>query len=407
MAVELDSITHLLPIDGLELATCAAGIRYANRNDIVLISLDGASNTALIQTQNRFSAAPVQIAARHFESARPLALLINAGNANAGTGQKGLDDALESCAMVAAAMELRPEQVLPFSTGVIGEHLPIDRFSDAVPVLAKGLGKDHWVEAANAIMTTDTVAKGESLQIKIDGELVTLTGIVKGSGMIHPDMATMLAFIGTDAPVAQSLLQQSLKLAVDRSFNCITVDGDTSTNDACALIATGKCNISPIEEPTDPRFEVFQDALNKLTSTLAKNVVRDAEGATKFVEISVSGTNYDACKTVANTIALSPLVKTALFASDPNWGRILAAVGRAPISNDQIDMHKVSITINDVSIVQAGELASDYQESNGQAAFNNTDLQIDVRIASGDKLATVWTSDLSHDYISINADYRS
>jgi len=220
-------------------------------------------------------------------------------------------------------------------------------------------------------------------------------------------MATMLAYIGTDAPVAQPLLQQSLKLAVDRSLNCITVDGDTSTNDACSLIATGKCNISQIENDADPRFRIFQDALNQLTCTLAKSVVRDAEGATKFVEINVSGGDYDACKSVANTIALSPLVKTAIFASDPNWGRILAAIGRAPISSDQIEMQKVSITINDVLIVQAGELASDYQESDGQAAFNHTDLQIDVRIARGDELATVWTSDLSHDYISINADYRS
>ncbi|HAY46194.1 MAG TPA: bifunctional ornithine acetyltransferase/N-acetylglutamate synthase [Gammaproteobacteria bacterium] len=407
MAVELDSITQLQPVAGVKLATCAAGIRYADRSDLVLISLDKASTTALVQTQNRFSAAPVQIAARHFNIAKPLALVINAGNANAGTGQKGVDDALECCALVAAALDLLPEQVLPFSTGVIGEHLPIDRFRDAVPTLAKGLDRHHWVEAANAIMTTDTVAKGESVQVKIDGQLVTLTGIVKGSGMIHPDMATMLAFIATDAPIAQPLLQQSLELAVDRSLNCITVDGDTSTNDACSLIATGKCDISPIVDNRDPRYKKFQFALRDLISTLAKNVVRDAEGATKFVEINVSGADYDACKSVANTIALSPLVKTAIFASDPNWGRILAAVGRAPISSDQIDMHEVSIIINDVSIVQAGELVSDYHEADGQAAFNCTNLKIDVRVASGNKLATVWTSDLSHDYISINADYRS
>jgi glutamate N-acetyltransferase/amino-acid N-acetyltransferase len=407
MAVGLDSVSQLLAVDGLQLATCAAGIRYADRDDLVLIVLDEGSNTALVQTQNRFSAAPVQIAARHCRITQPRALLINAGNANAGTGQQGLDDALECCALVAAELGLLPEQVLPFSTGVIGEHLLIERFSIAVPSLATDLSKDRWVEAANAIMTTDTVAKGESIQLQIDGELVTLTGVVKGSGMIHPDMATMLAFIGTDAPVAHSLLQQSLEFVVDRSFNCITVDGDTSTNDACSLTATGRCDISIIEDSADLRFKKFQAALYELTQALAKSVVRDAEGATKFVEINVLGGHYDACKSVANTIALSPLVKTAIFASDPNWGRILAAIGRAPISSDEINMQEVSISINGVSIVRAGELASDYRESDGQTAFNQVDLRIDVRIASGEQVATVWTSDFSHDYVSINADYRS
>lgn len=407
MAVGLDNVTQLLPISGLQLATCASGIRYANRDDLLLIVLDEGSNTALVQTQNRFMAAPVQIAASHCNKTQPRALLINAGNANAGTGQQGLVDALECCALVAKELSISPEQVLPFSTGVIGKHLPIERFRVAVPLLTERLAKDGWVKAANAIMTTDTVAKGCSIKLKLDGEPVTLTGVAKGSGMIHPDMATMLVFIGTDVPIAQSLLQQSLLRAVDQSFNCITVDGDTSTNDACTLTATGSCDIPMIEDAADPRFREFQQALIEMTQTLAKSIVRDAEGATKFVEINVSGASYDACKTVANTIALSPLVKTALFASDPNWGRILAAIGRAPISSDQIDMQKVSITINDVSIVRAGELASDYQESDGQNAFNQVDVKIEVRIAAGDQHATVWTSDLSHDYVSINADYRS
>ena len=407
MSVGLENVTQLPPIDGVQLATCAAGICYADRDDLVLLTVDEGSHTALVQTQNRFCAAPVQVTQSHHQSTQPRAFLINAGNANAGTGQAGLDNAHQCCELVATELGLSAEQVLPFSTGVIGQHLPMERFIESVPTLKSGLNADGWVAAANAIMTTDTVAKGASLQVEIDNELVTLTGIAKGSGMIHPDMATLLAFIATDAPIAPHLLQQSLEHAVMESFNCITVDGDTSTNDACSLTATGAANISLLDRDDSPGFEIFQKALNELTQTLAKSIVRDAEGATKFVGISVSGTRYEDCKVVANTIALSPLVKTALFASDPNWGRILAAIGRAQVPGDAIDMAKVSIIINQVSIVRGGEIAPDYQESNGQNAFDPPELTIDVVINDGDQLATVWTSDLSHEYVSINADYRS
>ena len=406
MAVNLDPVGHIDVVDGVRLATAAASIRYQGRDDLLLIALEAGASVALVQTRNRFRAAPVQVAEDHVQHAEPMALLVNAGNANAGTGQTGVNAARQSCEAVAKSLGLEKEQVLPFSTGVIGEPLPVQLIEQVVPDLVEQLDADSWVSAAGAIMTTDTVAKGHSVKVNIDGVPVTISGICKGSGMIHPNMATMLAFIATDAPVDKAYLDQCVHEAAGISFNCVTVDGDTSTNDACVVIATGKAPIAELNEDND-HSKVFRRALEDLMVRLAQDIARDAEGASKFVQIQVHGDDAGICKTIANTIALSPLVKTALFASDPNWGRILAAIGRAPVPDKDIDMTGVSFSVNDVAVVTDGEVDPGYSEQQGQAAFREEELFIDVRISDGAASATVWTSDLSHDYVSINADYRS
>ena len=405
MAVNLKAPDALLPIKGIKVAATAAGIKKNQTKDLVLIAFDSDASCAAVFTQNRFRAAPVLIAEKNLRAAQPQLLMINSGNANAGTGETGYQDALTCCDYAAKALNCEPDQVLPFSTGVIGESLPLECFNAALPELVASLSEDSWMSAAEGIMTTDTVAKGVSRQLDIDGETVTITGISKGSGMINPNMATMLGFVATDAKINPSLLDQCLATAVDQSFNSITVDGDTSTNDSCVLIATGCSMASEITEDSD-QLELFSKVLNEIMLELAQAIIRDGEGATKFVEVKViNATNVKDAKTVAYTVAHSPLVKTALFASDPNWGRILAAVGRAEIN--QLDIEKLSIYLDDVCIVEQGGRASSYTEVAGQQVMSQSEILITINLHAGEASASVWTSDLSYDYVKINAEYRT
>jgi glutamate N-acetyltransferase/amino-acid N-acetyltransferase len=357
-------------------------------------------------TRNRFCAAPVTVAREHIARVPPRALVINSGNANAGTGGRGIRNAEAVCAQAARQLGVTRESVLPFSTGVIGEQLPISSFEAALPRCIESLSSERWLEAARAIMTTDVVPKGVSRKFEVDDAEVTLTGIVKGSGMVRPDMATVLAFVGTDASIRRSLLDELLVRSVERSFNCVTVDGDTSTNDACVLMATGEAGMPVIEDASDPRCAGFSAVLDELMTHLAQSLVRDGEGATKFVTIDVSGagTEEDA-REVAFTVAQSPLVKTALYASDPNWGRILAAVGRAKV--EEMDVSKVNLLINDTPILENGEPSASYTEQIGQKAMDPEEIRIVIEVGSGPGAFTVWTTDLSYDYVRINAEYRS
>lgn len=392
-------------VKGIKLAATAAGIRYQDRDDLVLIQIPEKSQTAAVFTQNKFCAAPVIVARQHLKTTQPLYLLINSGNANAGTGVAGLTAAYESCRLVAAATGVAMNQILPFSTGVIGEDLATNPIAQAVPKLLQKLDENAWPEAAKAIMTTDTVAKLASRQVEIQGEQIVVTGMAKGSGMIHPNMATMLAYVTTNASVAQDTLQYCLEQAVKPSFNSITVDGDTSTNDACVLVATAASehNISSLDSAEG---QVFAQAVNEVCMELARAIIHDAEGATKFVEVFVAGaTSQDEARTVALTVAHSPLVKTALFASDPNWGRILAAVGRADIP--EIDIERVRIWLNDVCIVSQGGRDTAYTEAEGQAVMDLKEFTIHIDLGQGREEARILTSDLSFDYVKINAEYRS
>jgi glutamate N-acetyltransferase/amino-acid N-acetyltransferase len=399
MAVGLKPAEGLLPVVGVRLASCAAGIRYQGRDDLVLMALDEGCEVAAVFTQNRFCAAPITLAKRHLKKMPPRFLLINSGNANAGTGEAGLMAAIDCCQAVSEQME----DVLPFSTGIIGEQLPVERIVTCLPMLKKALEADGWLSAAQAIMTTDTLPKGVSKQLDIDGKTVTITGIVKGAGMIRPDMATMLAFVATDAGIPQATLRSWLSEFVADSFNSITVDGDTSTNDACVLIATHK---SGIVVKHDNDQTTLKSALKDVFSQLAQSLIRDAEGASKFVCIKVrQATSQEEARAVAYTIAHSPLVKTALFASDPNWGRILAAVGRAPLS--ELDLDKVDILLGELAVIRAGQPDRGYTESGGKAVMEQEEISITVLLGRGQQSARVWTSDLSHGYVSINADYRS
>ncbi len=403
MAVGLEAPQALKPVAGVRLAAVQAGIRYRNRTDLVLMELAAGSDVAAVFTRNAFRAAPVLVAEAHLAAANPRYLLINSGNANAGTGQGGLDAAQASCAAVAGVAGCEADEVLPFSTGVIGEPLPVERIEAALPGALEALAEDAWLAAARGIMTTDTVAKGVSRTVTIDGLDVTLTGIAKGSGMIHPDMATMLAYVATDAAVPADVLKQSLKLAADRSFNAVTVDGDTSTNDACVLVATGSAGVRVTEGKA---LDAFQAALDEVCMLLAQAIIRDGEGATKFVTIDVMGAASEAeARQVGFTIAHSPLVKTALFASDPNWGRILAAVGRAGV--EDLDVGRIDIYLGDVRIVRAGGRDAAYTEEQGQAVMQRDEIDIRVELDRGEARARVWTSDLSHEYVRINAEYRS
>ncbi|HID83474.1 MAG TPA: bifunctional glutamate N-acetyltransferase/amino-acid acetyltransferase ArgJ [Chromatiales bacterium] len=403
MAVGLSAPGALLPVPGIKLATAAAGIRYQDRDDLVLIALTESTSTAAVFTQNAFCAAPVITAKKHLHETSPRFLLINSGNANAGTGRAGLEIAQLSCRAVAKEASVTPAAVLPFSTGVIGEQLLIEKINRNIPALFSSLNKSNWLSAAQAIMTTDTVAKGISRQVEIDGKKVTITGIAKGSGMICPDMATMLAFVATDAAVEKKLLQTCLQEIVGKSFNSITVDGDTSTNDACVLMASG---MSEIQIKDDAALEIFKQVLAEVFIFLAQAIIRDAEGATKFITIQVeSALNKNEAREVAYTVAHSPLVKTALFASDPNWGRVLAAVGRAPV--DQLDIAKVDFNLGDICVIRGGEPAPDYTEEKGQEILQEDEVLLRISLGRGPESATIWTSDLSHEYVSINADYRS
>lgn len=398
----------LAAVPGVAVGAVAAGIRYADRLDLVALSFAPGTQAAALFTRNAFCAAPVQVARRYLQSchSQPRLLLINTGNANAGTGQPGLEAAQRCCALAADIAGVDAVEVLPFSTGVIGEDLPVASLEAALPELLESLDEHGWDAAAQGILTTDTRPKGATRRIDLPGFSCTLTGIAKGAGMLRPSMATMLAFIATDAPVAAPLLDTLLRGAVESSFHRITVDGDTSTNDAVVLAATGYAEGTALTDADDPRTVAFAEALESLCLELAQGLVRDGEGASKFVEICVAeGRDAKECLDVAFTIAHSPLVKTALFAGDPNWGRLLAAIGRAGI--DDLNVDSVRVLINDVLIAENGARATGYTEDAGAAAMAPSDLRICVNLGRGDATETVWTSDFSYDYIRINAEYRS
>lgn len=409
MAVNLNAPdpAAIHPVAGVKLGVAQAGIRKAGRNDVTVVELAEGSMVAGVFTQNRFCAAPVQVCRAHLAQTNAVrALVINTGNANAGTGEQGLDDALKTCEALAADMGVNVVQVLPFSTGVIMEPLPVDRLLVGLPKAVAAAREDGWVSAAAAIMTTDTVPKAYSTQFQLDEETITVTGICKGSGMIHPNMATMLGFIATDAKVAPEVLQQLVKEAADASFNCITVDGDTSTNDSFVLIATRQSATPEIHRLDNPAGQALFKAVMHVARQLAQAMVRDGEGATKFITITVEGGKTQAeCRKVAFAIAHSPLVKTAFFASDPNLGRILAAVGYAGI--DDLDQGRIEMYLDDVHVVTRGGRHPDYRELDGQRVMKQPEITVRVNLGRGTCDATIWTCDLSHDYVSINADYRS
>lgn len=392
----------VFPVPGVRLATAAAGIRKPGRQDLVLVEIADGASTAAMFTSNAFCAAPVTLARRHLNSHSPRYLLINSGNANAGTGEPGLQAAGQCCQSVADLFGCRAQQVLPFSTGVIGENLPVAKIESALGVLQGQLSADVWPAAASAIMTTDTVPKIVSRQFKIGANTVTLTGMAKGSGMIRPNMATMLAFLATDAGLDRATVQNCLRNAVNKSFNRITVDGDTSTNDAVVLIATGHSGA----EVSAANLDGFQQVLDEVCVELARAIVRDGEGATKLINVVVEqGDNEQECARVAYAIAHSPLVKTAFFASDPNWGRILAAVGYAGV--DRLDINKIHIYLDDVCIVQDGGRAATYTEEQGRQVMQQAEITIRVVLERGQASTTVWTCDFSYDYVKINAEYRT
>ena len=402
MAVGLRSPTDLGRVPGIRLGTARARIKYSDRPDLTVIEIAQGASCAAVFTQNAFCAAPVIVARRHLTTGSARFLLINAGNANAGTGEQGIEDAVRCCKALADMTGCEVEQVLPFSTGVIGEPLPVTRIVTAIPDAVDRLSEGSWLDGARGIMTTDTVAKGCSRKITVAGGTAAMTGIAKGAGMIRPDMATLLSFIATDAVVDGAALQLCLSEAVARSFNRITVDGDTSTNDACVLMATGKSGVVI----NDANLSHFQQCLNEVCVELAQAVIRDGEGANRFVTVRVEeGLTTAECLQVAYTIAHSPLVKTALFAGDPNWGRILAAVGRAGI--DDLDIRRVQLYLHDVCIVRDGERAADYRESAGKEVMAREEILIRVMLGRGKAGESVWTTDLSYDYVRINAEYRT
>ena len=404
MALGSGVIQQLSPVAGVRLATTQAGIKYLNHDDLVLIEVSLGAEVACVFTQNQFCAAPVTIAKQHSTSTASRYLLINTGNANAGTGQQGLHDALTCCDAMAGLVDLTPQAVLPFSTGVIGELLPAEKITRVLPELVKSLSADGWLRAAKGIMTTDTRPKAVSKTVVINGSVVTVTGIAKGAGMIKPNMATMLAYIATDASLDKALLQFVLEQCTEQSFNRITIDGDTSTNDACVLIASGDSGV--VVDKGVNGYQQFIDCLSEVFIELAQGLVRDGEGASKFVTVQVNGgADNDECLKVAYTIAESPLVKTALFASDPNWGRLLMAIGRAGVSD--LDVDGVTVCIGDVLIAENGSRASSYTEAAGQRVMNKEDITLAIDLGRGSHSETVWTSDLSYDYVKINAEYRS
>jgi glutamate N-acetyltransferase / amino-acid N-acetyltransferase len=397
----------LLPVHGVMLGTAAARIKNWQRDDVLLVAFDEGTVAAGVFTQNLFCAAPVTVCRRHLAGAgRIRALVINAGNANAGTGESGIADADETCRAAAATLGCAADEVLPFSTGVIMEPLPVAKIVAALPAAKAALAADHWFAAVSAIMTTDTVPKGASRRVMVDGVPVTVTGIAKGAGMIHPDMATMLSFIATDAPIADGLLPSLVYEIADLSFNCATVDGDTSTNDSFVIAATGKAALSPIARVEDPRLATVRSTLADVAIELAQAIIRDGEGATKFITIAVEGGRDVAeCRKIALGIAHSPLVKTAFFASDPNLGRIVCAIGNA--AKKDLDPSRVSFRLDDVTVVDRGARAPSYREEDGQRVMRKDEITVTVALGRGNASSRVWTCDFSHDYVSINADYRS
>ncbi len=412
MAVNLHTpnLADLLPVGGVRLGVTEAGIRKAERRDLTVIELAEGSRVAGVFTRNRFCAAPVQVCKEHLSSAAIRALVINTGNANAGTGEAGLVAARVTCTALAAQMGITAAQVLPFSTGVILEPLPVDRLVAGLPRAIANLRAEGWFDAAHAIMTTDTLAKAVSRQVQVGGKTVTLTGISKGAGMIRPNMATMLGFLACDAAVAQPVLEQLVTEAADLSFNSITVDGDTSTNDSFIVIATGKAGNAEIAATNGDDYLVLRDAVVEVSIALAQAIVRDGEGATKFMTIAVEGgRDRDECRKVAYAVAHSPLVKTAFFASDPNLGRILAAIGYAGI--DDLDVSQLRVWLGNpqesVLVAEHGGRAVSYLEDAGARIMKHAELSVRIDLARGKVAATVWTCDFSYDYVKINADYRS
>src|SRR5690554_244547 len=408
MAVNLHipSERDIHPVPGIEIGIAAAGIRKADHNDLTVFRLSENSKVAGVFTRNRYRAAPVLVCETHLSNGPDIrALVINTGNANAGTGEYGLSHAQRSCGELAKLLNIRPQQVLPFSTGVILEPLPIDRLIDALPRAVDSLTAGNWLNAAHSIMTTDTQPKITSRRMALGGETVTITGISKGSGMIRPNMATMLGFLATDAGLSPKLLQETVRALADQSFNRITVDGDTSTNDSFILIATAESSVY-IESAADPRYTVLFDALAEAALDLAQKIVRDGEGATKFITVKISkARSQDEALKAAYAIAHSPLVKTAFFASDPNRGRILAAVGYAGI--DDFDIRHTKLWLDDVLVASQGERHPDYNEADGQRVMKQAEITIHVELGRGDVTEKVYTCDLSHEYVSINADYRT
>jgi glutamate N-acetyltransferase/amino-acid N-acetyltransferase len=409
MAVNLAAprASDLHAVAGVRIGVAMAGIRKANRKDLVVFALDEGAAVAGVFTRNRFCAAPVLVCREHLAAGRGIrALLINTGNANAGTGADGLARARSTCAALANLLGCRPEQVLPFSTGVMMETLPHERIEAALPAVLAEARPDGWALAAEAIMTTDTVPKAASLRLELGGRTVTVTGISKGAGMIHPNMATMLGFVATDAAVDPSLMQRLVQEAADESFNAITIDGDTSTNDSFVLVATHRAGNAPVRDLESSDGRLLRDAVIEVSRQLAQAIVRDGEGATKFITVRIEGgASVAECRQVAFAISHSPLVKTAFFASDPNLGRILAAVGYAGIAD--LDQTRIDLFLDDVHVVEGGGRRASYREEEGQRVMKQSEITIRVDLHRGAAATTVWTCDLSYDYVKINADYRS
>ena len=396
----------IYPIDGIKLSATAAGVRYKDRDDLVVIEIADSANTAVVTTKNTFCAAPVRVLREHFAKASPRYLITNTGNANAGTGADGKRRAVDICSALAAKAGVDVSTVLPFSTGVIGEQLNSDAVIAGLDNALANLAADNWLAAANGIRTTDTIPKLASVKVDVDASSYHITGMSKGSGMIRPNMATMLGYVATDANIAADLLQEMLSKINEQSFNRITVDGDTSTNDCCVLIATGTASSEIIDSPEHPHYQPIFDALTAVFVRLAQLIVRDGEGATKFMTVKVTGGNTtQECCDVAYAVAHSPLVKTAFFASDANWGRILAAVGYAGI--DDLDTEQVDVYLDEVMICENGGVAPSYTEAAGKEVMSRPEITIHIDLARGEAQDTVYTCDLSYDYVKINADYRS
>ena len=397
---------QLTPVLGLQLGYAQAGIKKPGRKDVLVLKLAPGATVAGVFTTNRFCAAPVQVSKDHLAGTQPIvALVVNTGNANAGTGEAGLANANATCAALAKLLGCEANQILPFSTGVILEPLPLEKLVAGLPAAIANLNEDRWFDAAEAIMTTDTQPKAASRVVTIAGKRVTMTGISKGAGMIKPNMATMLGFMACDAKISQPVLQTLVKQAADASFNCITIDGDTSTNDSFMLIATGAGELE-ITDTASAEYHALAEAVIGLSQELAQMIVRDGEGATKFITVRVEqGRDLEECRKIAYAIGHSPLVKTAFFASDPNLGRILAAIGYAGVND--LDVNQINLYLDDVWVAKQGGRNPDYQEQDGQRVMKQSEITVRVTLARGEAAATIWTCDLSHDYVSINADYRS
>lgn len=407
MAVGQGMDSTIIPVQGVSLGVACAGIKKTGHRDLVVFELSPGSTVGAVFTKNAFCAAPVEICKRHLSSELPIRfLVINTGNANAGTGQQGLDDAVETCNRLAALKSVEAEQVLPFSTGVIGEYLPMSAIVNGIPQAMATLATDNWLDAAQGILTTDTRAKASSRQFEFQGETITVTGIAKGSGMIKPNMATMLSFVATDAKISGDLVQKIASAATESSFNRITVDSDTSTNDASVLVATGRSGAPEVASEDHPLYGYLLKTVKEVMLSLAQQIIRDGEGASKFIEVRVNGAlSIDEALKVAYSVAESPLFKTAMSASDANWGRILMAVGKAEVS--ELDVGLIDVSLGDVKIVENGQRADGYTEELGAAVVEQDEITVSIDLNRGDVSETVWTSDLSHEYVRINAEYRT